>query len=413
LRQSLILCLCTLALLLPWGCSEQTPSASIPANNPRIRVLLLDDATAADIGSDATAQISLDASPTPRLLRLGPAAMLTLSGNIWRIGSTPLGSGILTIQSPDGVLLLNRSAYRGFFRFIPAGPGTFDVVNDLDIEDYIQGVVACEMYHDWQLEAYKAQAVASRTYALYEARSTGMGRAWDVFADQRSQVYGAIAGETDQSRFAAQATSGIVLTYGPGDGKIFKAYFSSCCGGVSQAAADAFPGEPYLPPLSEQYRGACCSASKYFNWGPITVSKSELTRRFRLWGQHLAAGIGKPVPEATMANIYRMDVQSANRYGRPTRVLVTDTRGIQYSLAAEDMRAATNTDAQTGSTLPSSFCKINGDPNLDSVTFFDGHGFGHGVGMCQWCAEARAQAGESTEQILLASYPGAKLIRAY
>jgi stage II sporulation protein D len=94
-------------------------------------------------------------------------------------------------------------------------------------------------------------------------------------------------------------------------------------------------------------------------------------------------------------------------------VLITDSRGVQYSLAAEDMRAAVNTDAAFGSALPSSFCRINGDPNLDSVTFFDGHGFGHGVGMCQWCAEARAQAGQSAEQILLASYPEAKLIRAY
>jgi stage II sporulation protein D len=347
------------------------------------------------------------------LIRLGSGVQLTLSTNNWTLGSIPLGSGVLTIQATGGELSVNGTSYRGFFRFIPLSAGTFQAVNDLDIDQYIEGVVACEMYRDWQLEAFKAQAVASRTYALYEARSTGVGRAWDVFPDQRSQMYGGISGETAQSRFAAEATSGVVLTYGPGDGKIFKAYFTSCCGGVAQAASDAFPGDPYIPPLSEQYRGACCNACKYFNWGPITLTKLELSRRFRLWGQRLAAAKGQRVAEASIADIYRMDVQAQNRYGRPTRVLVTDIRGVQYSLAAEDMRGAVNTDAAPGTTLPSSFCKINGDPNLNSVTFFDGHGFGHGVGMCQWCAEARAAAGQSAEEILLASYPGAKLVRAY
>jgi len=66
-----------------------------------------------------------------------------------------------------------------------------------------------------------------------------------------------------------------------------------------------------------------------------------------------------------------------------------------------------------GTTLPSSYCKINGDPNSDSVTFYDGHGFGHGVGMCQWCAEARAAEGQNFEQILVDAYPQAKMIRAY
>jgi stage II sporulation protein D len=166
-------------------------------------------------------------------------------------------------------------------------------------------------------------------------------------------------------------------------------------------------------PLSEQYRGPCCNASKYFNWGPITVTKTELTRRFHLWAQHQSEIEGRPIPELRMAAIYRLDIQSVNRYGRPNRVLLTDVRGTQYSLAAEELRGAVNTDAAAGSTLPSSFCKINGDPNLNAVTFYDGHGFGHGVGMCQWCAEAHAEAGLPYQQILFRAYPSTKLVRAY
>jgi stage II sporulation protein D len=207
-----------------------------------------------------------------------------------------------------------------------------------------------------------------------------------MFADQRSQVYGGIAGETPRGRQAVDATTGLVLTYGPDNGKIFRAYFSSCCGGVTQAASDAFPGQPYIRPLSEQFHGALCAGSKYFNWGPITISKGELARRIRLWAQ---------------------------RNGRPSRVLITDVRGMQYSWPAEDLRSAVDTDASAGSTLPSSFCKIKGDASSDAVTFYDGHGYGHGVGMCQWCAEAQAAAGQSYQQILVNAYPDAKLVRAY
>jgi stage II sporulation protein D len=86
---------------------------------------------------------------------------------------------------------------------------------------------------------------------------------------------------------------------------------------------------------------------------------------------------------------------------------------VQFNWAAEQMREAVNTDAQPGTTLPSSFCKINSDTNPDSVTFYDGHGAGHGVGLCQWCAQARALAEQNCQQILLAAYPHAKLIPAY
>jgi SpoIID/LytB domain protein len=123
--------------------------------------------------------------------------------------------------------------------------------------------------------------------------------------------------------------------------------------------------------------------------------------------------MGRPIAEQNMAAVYRIDLQQVNRYGRPNRILITDSHGVQFSWPAEQLRTAVNTDAQSGPTLPSSFCKINSDPNSPTVTFYEGHGFGHGVGMCQWCAEARAAAGQNFEQILVDAYPQAKLVPAY
>ncbi|MGD0540863.1 MAG: SpoIID/LytB domain-containing protein [Tepidisphaeraceae bacterium] len=401
--------------VLPVGCIQESQTTPVVSTAPPVRVLLLQDVDSADLIAD-NPRITLDGASANSAVAFpqGMTVSISLASDGWHIGRRTIRAGVLTLQPTNAdPIQVNRTAYRGSVRLLPAGAGRFDVINDVDAEDYLAGVVTEEMYASWPIEAIKAQAVASRTYALYEANWNGRGRPWDVFADERSQMYGGIGGESDKGRQAVAATDGIVLTYGPGDGTIFRAYFSSCCGGVTQAAADAFPGEAYIPPLSEQSHGACCNASKYFNWGPITIKKSELARRIHLWAQRSGKEHGHAIPELNITGIYRIDLQSVNRYGRPNRVLITDVRGIQYSWSAEQLRSAMDTDAQPGTTLPSSYCKINGDPNSDSVTFYEGHGYGHGVGMCQWCAEAHAAAGWNFAQILIDAYPQAKLVPAY
>ena len=407
-----VLCGLITCLLLPSGCAQDNSGQPIAARSPRIRVLLVEDADRVSIGADG-ARVWLDSQPVTIAFPRGMVVFVSLGADGWHVGREVIRPGVLTLGPRDSAIRVNGGGYRGNIRLMPLGSGRFNVINDVDVEDYLAGVVTREMYATWPLEAIKTQAVASRTYALFEVGTGGGSKPWDVFGDQRSQMYGGIDGETTVSREAVAQTQGLVLTYGPGDGHIFKAYFSSCCGGVTQAAADAFPGEPYIPPLAEQSHGDCCNASKYFNWGPITISKAELTRRFHVWAQRQSQENGRALPEVNMAAVYRIDVQQLNRYGRPNRVLVTDMRGIQYSWPAEQLRSAVNTDARSGPTLPSSYCKISADPGANSVTFYEGHGFGHGVGMCQWCAEARAAAGENFAQILVDAYPQAKLVRAY
>ena len=81
-------------------------------------------------------------------------------------------------------------------------------------------------------------------------------------------------------------------------------------------------------------------------------------------------------------------------------------------MGSEDFRLAVNTDAPDGSRLFSSFCRPVNDPK--AVRFTDGHGFGHGVGLCQRCAHKfRAIAGVSHEQIVLNAYMKSVLVKAY
>ena len=97
---------------------------------------------------------------------------------------------------------------------------------------------------------------------------------------------------------------------------------------------------------------------------------------------------------------------------RPIRFLITDSTGTRYSLSCEETRSACNAGAADGAaTLPSGFFKTITEP--DQIRFVEGHGWGHGVGMCQWCAEKRAEDGLHHEDIVLAAFPTAVLVRAY
>jgi SpoIID/LytB domain protein len=173
---------------------------------------------------------------------------------------------------------------------------------------------------------------------------------------------------------------------------------------VGQSAADGFK-EP-VAPLVEQNVGALCSGSPKYTWGPVVVSKKDLTERMRGW----AASRG--LPQANMAPVYSVEVQRMNRFGRPVQFRVTDSRGQIYSLSGEEMRWAVNFNAPDGQVLWSSFVGsiVN---ESDRVRFIGGRGHGHGVGLCQWCTQARALAGIRHEDILAAAYPGARLLRAY
>ena len=217
-------------------------------------------------------------------------------------------------------------------------------------------------------------------------------------------MYGGLAGETQKARAAVDSTQGLVVAYGPpGQEKIFKTYFSSCCGGVGQNPVDAL-GEPFHPALIEQNVGRLCSASPRFDWGPIVISKDELTRRIKLWGKSRDRG------EKNLQHVTRIDIAAVNQYGRPVRFTVSDVTGARYSLSGEELRWAVNSDAAKNSTLNSSYCQPT---DAGTSIRFVGHGFGHGIGMCQWCAQTRAMQGMKHDEIVQLAYPGAVVLRAY
>ncbi len=398
-------------LMLGWppGCTQKARPVSPGA--PLVRVRLLDAQDRVTIAPSNTLAFRDAPGVTARLLNVPPKKPLpvqrTASG--WRVGSLEVRALELTfVPLGEGAYLsVNGKPYRGDCRLVPVGGGgKFDVVNDLDVDSYLKGVVAKEMLADWHQQAYRAQAIVARTYALYELNTAGGGRHWDLHPDERSQVYGGIAGESRKSRSAVDATVGIVVASGAkGREKIFKAYFSACCGGIAQSANDAF-GDPPSVPLSGRIIGTRCNISPRFNWQPIVIRKDELTRRIRTWGASQGG------PEKDIGMIDRIDIAFASPpSGRPVRFFITDTSGRRYHIGGTELRTAINFSVPDAVRIPSSFFTPTNEPT--QIRFVDGHGFGHGVGLCQWCAQAQAERGIRHEDIVLDAYPNSSLQRAY
>src|SRR5438552_1518509 len=168
------------------GCSSHW--APPPAlHGPVVRVRLLGAQDQVLVKATQPPLISSSSEPQPKPYTFptdAPVQIVLGSDGVWRVGSIAAGSGDLFIQpATDGSVSIESKAYRGHFHFVPAGPsspGKFDVVNDIDVDSYLKGVLASELLPRWQDEAYKAQAIVARTYALYECATTGQGKSWDV-----------------------------------------------------------------------------------------------------------------------------------------------------------------------------------------------------------------------------------------
>lgn len=277
--------------------------------------------------------------------------------------------------------------------------GGVDVINHVDLERYVACVVGNEVWPTFQTESYRAQAVVSRTYVLYQMKRNPTSRV-DVSATQGSQVYRGVRDDVVGRRAteAARFTRGIVLTY-PRRGKddLFCTYFSAACGGVSQSAG-IFGKEGDIPPLRGGVRCDYCSIAPpgNYRWGPVTLALSDLEARL----------VSRYSKMKTLGHIRSVEVVDRNQFGRPMRLRVHGTALKSQELTAERFRIAIGFD-----TLKSTDFQL--ESGNRKVTFKNGRGFGHGLGLCQWGMEGQARLGRRAGEILRFYFPGASLTRVY
>ena len=160
--------------------------------------------------------------------------------------STLPGESILVMPVSVETILMEQKAYRTAARIFINSRGLLNIINELNLEDYLRGVVPAEMgpkIYD-EVEGLKAQAIAARTYAV---RNLGQFRAegYDICPGPACQAYIGFSGEQPLSDQAVRETAGLILTY---QGQPIDALYTATCGGETSDVATMFPGrdEPYL-----------------------------------------------------------------------------------------------------------------------------------------------------------------------
>lgn len=144
-----------------------------------------------------------------------------------------LGTDSIVIRpDTDGYVSTKGKWYHGKL-MVKVVNGNLTVINDIDLEDYLKGVVPSEMPPSWEFEALKAQAIAARSFALANLGKQAK-HGYDLKDNTEDQAYNGASVETNKTNKAVEETYGLVLTY---DMKIISAYYSASAGGMTNTSA--------------------------------------------------------------------------------------------------------------------------------------------------------------------------------
>ena len=270
--------------------------------------------------------------------------------------------------SMEGDLLVTGSHYSGNIE-VWKGDGGLYLINELPVEEYVKEVVMAEVGSNWEIEALKVQAVLSRTYGLYRKKLNGNS----LFHITSSVLHQAYKGNGSDARvaFAVEETAGEILTY---NGKPIEPLYHSTCGGRTEDSQEVFgKSYPYMKPVE-----ANCESSPYWVWEK-RIPLTEIEKALNISG------------------IKELAVKSYTSTKRVRELTVVHNAGTT-TVKATDLRKLLG-----WSRLPSTNFSLKKDE--DSI-IFEGKGYGHGVGLCQWSALQMAREGKNYKEILSYFYPG-------
>jgi stage II sporulation protein D len=271
--------------------------------------------------------------------------------------------------------------YRGDL-LVTVQDGGLTLVASMPLETYLPGVVNGEVDSQWPLDALMAQVVAARTYALY--RIGLKAPLFDLRTDVSDQVYAGADSEDKRAAEAVRRTRGEILYH---EGRIFPAFFHSSCGGETASPSEVWGIE--YPPMKGVRCGECAEAP-YSRWR-LSLSPSQVR-----------AAAGKLFTEAGKA--HSLGIHRRTDDGR-VLTLFFETDATRVLIDAADFRKTLGYER-----LPSTRFALN---SRDGMVIFEGSGYGHGVGLCQWGARGSALRGMNYRQILRKYYVGADVHRAY
>ncbi len=289
------------------------------------------------------------------------------------------GTGLHVETARDGIITVNGQRVRGQLNILRLDDTRLRVINRVDLEDYLASVLVREVPARWPMEVLKAQAIAARTYAVFQAAQR-TSYDFDVTGDVSSQVYGGRSAERRRTNQAVDATRGQILAY---QGQIFPAFFHAACGGHTEAARALWAID--LPPLA----GRPCPFDQHSPYATWTgrVSLDHLAQQLRTEGVHVG-------------RLERVEATAWTSSGRLQRVRLVGSQD-SHTMSAKDFRMLVGVNVMK-STLVSLAVQ-------EGELILSGRGWGHGVGLCQWGAFGMAQAGYAAADIVQYYYPGAEI----
>lgn len=294
-------------------------------------------------------------------------------------GKKVVGNNII-ISSPKKIITFNHQSYTGIFNIVIENDYGY-VINELDIEEYVGCVLHAESWPGWPLEINKAFAIASRSYLI--SRMLEAEKSKRLFHIKNTNIHQTYKGihENPVLKQAIAETRGLILTYKK---KPVDAMYDCCCGDVIPAhiAGIDFKKAPYL---ARSYRCTYCKPCKIYT-GRAEYSLEEFEKILQ------AAGY-------CIKNI------------RSIKVIKKDKAGI-----AELIEICGNTVVTlTGKKVYSLFDAVKSwcfsVEKKGRIIVFNGRGYGHHLGICQWGARRMIDFGKKYPAILNFYYPGTLLMQ--
>lgn len=354
-------------------------------------------------------------------------------------GSIIIGSGSFR----DSIIQVGKKKYRDFLGFLVRNDGIL-LINHIEVENYLYGVVPKEVGASFPIESIKAQAVAARTYALSNINKH-KNEGFNLCDTTHCQVYGAMDAEHSSTNQAVNETRNMVVYY---EGKLAETTFHSNNGGYTESNKDAWGGAALgyliakedkfslnspnsswtvkltLQEMNSKLISAGINVGELIDMEVLEISEGKRVLKLKIKGSSkdeiisgskLRTILGNNEIKSTFFNINKEGTSSSAKTYimdgnsiKPIEVnlsnaTIIDGRGVKTILKTGTTTALGENSAKSitnnYATSPTSFT-------------FEGKGYGHGVGMSQYGAMEMAKQGYNFEEILKYYYHGVDIINS-
>jgi len=372
-------------------------------------------------------------------------------------GATPLGIMPRSIAGENPETWFRGLRYHGGFSYQRRDNGLLTVINMVDIEDYVKGILPYEMSNTWPIEALKAQAVTARTFAI---RSLGRhaSSGFDLCVEVHCQVYRGRGLANERTDQAVRDTRGMYVTF---EGRPAETVYASSNGGASENVENVWvESRPYLRGVIDPFEADVARRIAGYNW-TVRHTPAQLTARLRerITGFNLstvaAVRVSQRSPTGNVIGVTITDVNGRTHtlngraqlvagLGTPTmnfdivggetwqpggifandparqvnhgaQVFAIDGSGSASSVSSANMRAITGTGSVETITGEAAGGGTGGGTGLIGGVFtFNGTGSGHQVGMSQWGAFSMAHYhGLTFRDIIHFYFTGVEITETY